>query len=264
MTFLSFSSGSLASLLLVVTAGRCPAGSGGESVPGCPAVGPTPPPCVCIDTEGEEDKDSIEEALAKIMFYGTIGAVAYGGLESYYNLHPEAAEQKDFNAFPRKSGSFMTPYLRLDGAYLSFEDDLDSWDLLAEAGNGPFAISARRTWFDPAGEVRNHSVNQLYANLRLSYMGVLELAPGLGIMNVTGPNSDTAFATTLPVKLEISDYAAVEFRPAWSNVRGNDVSDFELSFALGAPHASIKAGYRWLESDNEEVTGTFIGFSLRW
>jgi len=203
------------------------------------------------------------EVLGQTMFW----TMTYGIMETYYNAHPEQAERDGFNAFPRIPGSFMAPDLRLDAAYFSPGRKLDAWEAALEAGRGPLALSLRNTWFDqptlPNAE-ETETLTQAYAHLRMSYFGFISVDPGLGAMMLDGRGNQTAFAFTLPARIQIQEFAAFEIRSAWGNIRSNDFRDLETSVSVGLPHASLRLGYRWLDGENESVRGSFVGISLRW
>ena len=122
--------------------------------------------------------------------------------------------------------------------------------------------------YEPVIEVSNDvdelEMLQYYGLYRMSINDQVEVDIGIGGIDLSGNESNNGFSTTLPVRYHPSDHYGFEFRPAWSNIKGNSIWDFDLTVLAGWRYASIRAGYRWGHSPNASLNGPEIGISLRW
>ena len=57
-------------------------------------------------------------------------------------------------------------------------------------------------------------------------------------------------------------WAGLELRPAWADINGNTIADYELGVVLGPGYVSLRAGYRWTLSPGEALQGPYAGLSL--
>jgi len=189
-----------------------------------------------------------------------------GGIESWHRVNTSRELDTDFSFYiaPRKTGEASLPFIRVDVGYQDVDTGGHALDYRLEFGYGPFAFQARDTRFDVPGSADEHDFVQMHALYRMSCAALVEIDLGLGVLTVDRPEHREAFSLTLPILVHPSDHYGFEFRPAWSKVSGERVTDYDLNLLLGARYVSLRVGYRWVESVSDTYNGPQIGVAVRW
>lgn len=197
--------------------------------------------------------------------FGTF-VVGSSGIESWHRVNTSRELETDFSFYiaPRKTGEASLPFFRLDFGYQDVDTGGHAFDYRLEFGYGPFAIQARDTRFDVPGSADEHDLVQIHALYRMSYAALVEIDLGLGVLIVDQPEHEESVSFTIPILMHPSDHVGFEFRPAWSKVSGERITDYDLNLLLGARYVSLRVGYRWVESVSDTYNGPQIGVALRW
>ena len=181
----------------------------------------------------------------------------YGGVCSWERVAGE--ESVDVDLAPRAAGEPLIPFARIDVSGQAVESDVSALDVRAEGGYGPVGIHYNLTRFredDPADEM---DLTRVFALYRMSFGSRVEADLGLGSLTLDGEDTTTRLACSLAVLVCPNEHWGMEFRPAWAN----GVSDYDLAVMWTWPYASLKAGYRWIDSPDESLDGPYVGLSLR-
>lgn len=161
---------------------------------------------------------------------------------------------------PRRLGDPLIPFARFDLAYQYVESDVEALDVRAEAGFGPFGAHLDYTRYWEQAPADRLDLVRVLGLFRMSFGSTVEADLGCGVLTLNGDQPDSRFLLSLPVLIHPSPYWGVEFRPAWAA----RVSDYDLAALLTWRCASLKLGYRWVDSPNESLDGPYAGFSVRW
>lgn len=228
---------------------------------------------------GESFGDSVERGIAEsvgdLLFYGVVGGVLYGGTASWARVAQEAApedreggeearEDALIEVAPRRPGEALIPFARLDAAHQFVAGDVSALDIRAEAGYAMAAVQVRRTDYrekEPKDDLATTGVHVLY---RMSFGDHFEMDIGLGALVLQRGGSRSGFSFTLPFLVHPSDHYGIEFRPAWSDVGGSTIEDYDVAFLGGWRHLSARAGYRWVRGGFGRLDGPEFGVSVRW
>ncbi|MGA1871722.1 MAG: hypothetical protein ACMUJM_24605 [bacterium] len=168
---------------------------------------------------------------------------------------------------PRELGYPLSPFFRIDIGYQNVESDIYATDSRIEGGYGLIGAQFRKTVYmedTPSDEL---SITHIHALSRILFGGgkeeVLEIDMGIGasIINGDNTNSGISFSSALlfyPLKI-----VGFEFRPCWSSINDNSLSDYDMGLLFNWLYVSLRIGYRWVESENESLNGSYVGFSFR-
>jgi hypothetical protein len=157
----------------------------------------------------------------------------------------------------------LLPTFRFDGNYQDVESDVRAFDLRSELGSGYYAIQGRVTGYtedDPSDEFGYMQIHGLF---RLPIDDLVEMDFGAGAVFLNGEDRNSGFSLTLPILIYPKESAGVEFRPCWSWINGNTLSDYDLGIVLSRSHVALRLGYRWVRSEHESLDGPYAGLSLR-
>jgi hypothetical protein len=211
----------------------------------------------------DEDPRPRYDRLVDRFGYFVVGS---SGIESWHRVNASRELDTDFsfNISPRAHGEASLPFLRVDFGYQDIDTVGDAFDYRIEFGYGPFAIQARETRYDSDSPIAEQDIVQIHGLYRMSYAALLEIDLGIGALILEQPDQTESFSFTVPVLLHPSNHYGLEFRPAWSRVNGERVTDYDLNLLIGARFFSVRLGYRWVETVTDEFNGPQIGASLRW
>lgn len=193
-----------------------------------------------------------------------------GGRQSWLRV---SADARTATMTPREPGDALLVKARADLAAQHVDQRTTSLDLRVEAGYGPWAVQGRRTRFreDLPGATNATAeleVRQAHFLYRMAAGDYAELGLGYGRMQIVGLASHSGESVTVPLLIHPSPYWGFEYRPSWAIINGNTLRDQEFALLLGLPFASLRAGYRRLESsvgkDGQRLAGPFVGVSLRY
>lgn len=177
-------------------------------------------------------------------------AIGYGGVSSW--------EQ----AKTRTNGEFIIPFARLDLSYQDIESDVTAGNLNLEAGYGPIAVWYQKTRFKENNPDSTLNLSYVHGLYRMTFGPAVEIDLGLGGIYLDGNQNSSGFGVSLPVKIHPWEVFGFEFRPVWSGINGNSVSDYTLTALGGWKHIKLQAGYRWLKTGGASLNGPFAGIAL--
>ncbi len=163
----------------------------------------------------------------------------------------------------RKSGEAQMSVIRLDAGYQYLRSDVTGRDAGLEIGLRHYALHHRSTRLDerhPADVLR---MDQTHLLLRGATQPGVELAFGIGALVIEGDSRNSGPSLTIPMKWRVFDWGAVEFRPAWAEINGHRVSDYDLAIGWLGRFAGLRAGYRHIAAhDSPALRGPYLGLSL--
>lgn len=182
-----------------------------------------------------------------------------GGVHSWQGV----AQTDGTDVEPRRPNEPLIPFFRGDISMLPMSGDIDAWDGRVEAGYGPFAVEYDLLSLEEENgdELEVRRVCGLY---RMSFGKHLEVDLGIGSLTLEGAAKDSEIAYTTPILVYPTSRWGIEFRPAWARFEGSTLQDYDLGIFVNWRGASLKAGYRWLRSDNEDLRGPYVGLVYRY
>lgn len=224
---------------------------------------------------GESLGQEIAESLGDLVVYGVVGGILYGGAASWARVtQPPASERRDaeevsreseaVEVAPRRPGEALIPFARFDAGYQFVASDVSALDLRAEAGYAMAAIQVRRTEYrekEPKDDLETTGIHALY---RMSFGNHFEMDIGLGALVLQRDGSRSGFSFTLPILIHPSDRFGIEFRPAWSDLGGSTIQDYDVTVLVGVRYVSARAGYRWVRAGFAHLDGPEVGVAVRW
>jgi len=175
---------------------------------------------------------------------------------------------------PHEPGDPILPFARFDGRQQSVETNVDARDYYVQIGYEPFALDVRHTRFTETNPTDHLDVYRFHALFRLggaSETGLFregarsfyEIDFGLGYVQLDGVNRQGAVSFTLPILIYPSKHLGFEFRPAWATINESKLADYDLSAHVLLKYVGVKAGYRWLKSPTMELSGPYLGLTMR-
>ena len=163
----------------------------------------------------------------------------------------------------RKPGAAQMSVIRLDAGYQYLRSDVTGRDAGIEIGLRHYALHHRSTRLDeqhPADVLR---MDQTHLLLRGATQPGVELAFGIGALVIEGDSRNSGPSLTIPMKWRVFDRGAVEFRPAWAEINGHRVSDYDLAIGWLGRFAGLRAGYRHIAAhDSPALRGPYLGLSV--
>jgi len=164
----------------------------------------------------------------------------------------------------RTPGEPLLPVLRFDLHRQSANADISALDFRFEVGKGPLAVQIRHTHYSEIKPNDTMDFNQIHGLLRMSGGNNFCTNLGLGFSNLKGNNNTYGFSVTLPMFYHFHENIGFEFKPCWSFLHGNIIKDYDSSLLFTYKYYSLSAGYRYLVSPNNRISGPYIGTSIRW
>ena len=194
------------------------------------------------------------EILAEILFEGALIGIMAGGVSSFERV----------TSGEREYGEPLIPFARLDLSVQNVRGDVTAFDSRAEFGFGPFGFQVRSTRYKEDEPDDSIEVFQLYWLYRMSAGPYFEADIGLGSLMLDGVERHEGFSFSLPITVRPTERIGFEFRPAWANLNGIGVEDYDLALSLGGRYASLRIGYRWFMNWRSSLDGPYAGVSLYW
>jgi len=199
------------------------------------------------------------------LFSGLIDAafelIADGGARSWRRV---ASDPGVGGVPPREPGESVIVYARLDVSLLQVSSRIFGNDVRAELGYGPVGFAARTTRFredNPSAELDASQYHLLY---RMSAGDRGEIALGYGRFRLEGLSSTAGSSGTVSVLFYPTRHVGFEYRPSFSTLNGNRITDHEFSVNFGDLFWAARIGYRRLEGPSERLDGPFFGVSVRY
>jgi len=209
----------------------------------------------CRNDEHGED-DGFGACLAE----GAVMALAYGGVNSLALVYPP--QDSDFQR--RENGDAVIPFMAFDTSYQRVAGDVSAMDYRGELGAAFIGFQARTTLYDENSSGDDLKITQLHGLYRMSFGKQVEVDLGFGSLTIRGEQKETGFSMTTPVLIHPNDHLGIEWRPVWSTIKENRITDNDLSVTTGWRYVSFRIGYRWVTSDTVSLNGPQAGLSLRW
>ena len=97
----------------------------------------------------------------------------------------------------------------------------------------------------------------------MSVGSVFEVDLGYGRMELIGMQHNSGGSFTLPVLFHPTTAFGIEYRPSWAAINGNSLENHEIALEFGDRFWALRAGYRWLRSPGDQLSGPFAGISVR-
>ncbi len=211
--------------------------------------------------------DAILDPLGDVFFGGLYKILEEGGRASWRRAScSHEGEKIDC----RHNGEPLLPILKVDVNYQRLQSDITAIDGRVEVGYGPFGISYRGTRFREVerpeegkpSDIMN--LHEIYALYRISGTKYFEIDLGLGQATLEGNESHSGPSFTIPVKIHPLSWLGFHVAPAVSGIRGNPIYEMDGSILFTTGLISLRAGYRWLSTENETLNGPYAGFSVHY
>ncbi len=165
---------------------------------------------------------------------------------------------------PRIPGELQIPVVCLDLRYQYVESDVSALDGRAEVGYGPLGLAFRYTHYAEESPADELDIVQWHGLYRMSFTEYVEVDVGYGAMTLHGDARHSGSSLTAPVRITFDVPVALVFRPTWSWIGDNSISDYDVGLLYLWPYVSVSLGYRWFECDDSALSGAFVGVSGRY
>ncbi|MCK4739880.1 MAG: hypothetical protein KAT46_08015 [Deltaproteobacteria bacterium] len=162
----------------------------------------------------------------------------------------------------RKDGDALIPFARIDLSVQDVASDVVAFDARAEFGYGAFGAQVRRTTFNEENTKDVLDLLQSHILYRISPVEQFEVDLGLGTVTLNGGEVHSGVSFTMPVMVRFHEYLGFEYRPAWASINGNHIEDYDYALIIGSRFASLRAGYRIVQSWNNSLEGPYLGLAL--
>lgn len=205
----------------------------------------------------DDDEPGFFASLFRGIFSGMFGAL-FGSNDAAGNAGQESI---GFNGQPQHGA--LIPFFRLDADYQHVASDVQAFDARAEAGLYRLGLQSRFTYYyesDPADEL---TLIQLHGLWRMPLSQQVQISLGAGAAMLGGEEWNSGFSLTAPILIYPKESVGFEFRPSWSWIHGNTISDYDLGFVFSLSHTGLRLGYRWVNSPHESLNGPYFGVSFR-
>lgn len=224
------------------------------------------------ETKESESKDKTSDddgclvGIVKLYSELLAGAILTYGKASWTRV------QKDFDQDHtlyeglkhRKPGESLIPFVRFDYVYQNVDSNIDASDYRAEFGYGPFGFQVRKTAYVERNPDDKLDINQFHALYRMSIGNKVEIDLGMGVFEIEGNEKNSAFSFTVPVLFQPNEIIGIELRPAWTQISGNGIADYDIALLFGWRYISFRMGYKSLRAPGASLNGPYIGVSLRY
>jgi hypothetical protein len=163
----------------------------------------------------------------------------------------------------RLQESFQLPTLYVDIEYQAVESDVSAFGGGLEVGHEFFGADFRYTHYvedDPPDELDAY---QWHALLRFRATEDFGIGVGCGTMTLSGNSSTTGVSLTVPVRITVEAPIALVFRPSWSWLGDNAISDYGASVHYLWSNYSAFVGYRLFVAGHSSLNGASAGVAVR-
>jgi hypothetical protein len=187
-------------------------------------------------------------------------AIVAGGVHSWDRVTAPIGGEVD----RRRPNEPVIPFIRMDTSYLVSSGGVEAPSARVQAGFGPAAIEYELIRFKEDKTGDRLDIRRVYGLYRMSFGRNVEIDLGIGSLTLEGAAKTTEMVYTVPILIYPTDRWGVEFRPAWAQFEGSTLKDYDLGVFLNWKGGSLKAGYRWLMTDNQDLSGPYIGMAFRY
>jgi len=185
----------------------------------------------------------------------------FGGIQSWERIQPPATPV-DGTPPVRSRGEPLIPFLRLDVTYQDVKSDVQAVDGRAETGYGPLGVQARWTHYTEDVPQTDLDFTQIHGLYRMSFgrYGEIDLGMGAGILG--GDEKHSGFSLALPMTVQPIPQLGFAFRPSWTSIENNSITDYDVHLSAGLPYVTVETGYRWLSAGGASLDGPFLGGAI--
>ncbi len=218
-------------------------------------------------SSSDDDSDFLGDCLGSMLedaFIGIATGISHLGGISMARAGSDTSRNREDKIIIREKGEALLSNIRFDYSYQNVQDDIYANDYRLEIGYGAFGLEARQTDFFEKSPKDELGLTYIHGLLRLSAGNYVEIAPGVGTIEMDGNKNNNGFSFTLPVLIHPSKRFGFECRPTWSKINGNSIRDIDFAVLYGIDHASLKIGYRALRTGGEDLKGPYSGISMRY
>ncbi len=164
----------------------------------------------------------------------------------------------------RQTGEPTLPFFQYEHKYLRVSSDISARDDSLEVGYGPYGFNCRHTDYCEENPSDELSLTQYHFLLRISANDSREYGIGIGRLYMRGNEDNSGFSITFPVKIYPSESFGIRIKPTYSWINGNAIDEYDLSVAYTKRYGSLQLGYRFLEADDEDLNGSYVGFAVHY
>ena len=126
---------------------------------------------------------------------------------------------------PRGPGELQIPVVCLDLRYQDAGSDVSALDGRAEVGYGPLGLAVRHTRYTEETPADEMDIVQWHGLYRMSLSEQVEVDIGFGQMILHGDARHSGSSMTVPVRIAFGGPVALVFRPTWSWLGDNTITD---------------------------------------
>ncbi|UCH83336.1 MAG: hypothetical protein JSW50_12865 [Candidatus Latescibacterota bacterium] len=185
-----------------------------------------------------------------------------GGVISWVRVHGTNDPDLKVIDVPRLTGEVMTPFATLDIVYQNVTSDITAIDGRIEVGYGPGGIQFRETHYEEDDPYDKLDFIQWHILYRMTYSQHIEVDIGLGSNIVRGDGSNSGFSVTVPIRVQPIRWVGAQFRPNWSSIKGNSISDYDVGITIGPRYLFVRGGYRWVKAGSATLNGPYTGLTF--
>ena len=186
------------------------------------------------------------------------------GAETSLDRVDESTETTPQKTELRQTGEPTLPFFQIEPKYIGISPNLCALDYSLEFGYGPYAVNSRHTTFLEKNPRDKLDLTQYYFLFRVSADYSWEYGIGVGSLNMHGNEHNSGFSLTFPVKIYPGRSFGIRFKPTYSWIKGNCISDYDLSIAFTVSYYSLELGYRLLKTNGADLIGTYFGFAFHY
>jgi len=188
--------------------------------------------------------------------------VAYGGSNSIDRVSTKKGINNGYKSIKKREyGEFLIPFSRYDGSYQLVNTGIRAQDHSIQLGYSLFGGQFRFTDFTENDSDYSLKFYQLNFFYRMSFGDFFECDLGLGWLNMKGKDSTTGMTFSIPIIFHPHKAFSIEFRPQWAFMPESVITEMDTSLRMGWRYASIKAGYRYMQTGNQALKGPYLGFT---
>lgn len=205
----------------------------------------------CATTASEADQavaSGTMNILSSLFLVGLMGAG--NTAEAYRDL--------------KESESPALPTIRFESAYQYIINDVNGYDIKAEAGYLMFGLDAE--WLQYFEQEPNDDMKIMdgHVLLRTMFVNVFGINLALGAKSFWGNNHHTGFDLGFPFYIYLGDHFIIDAQPYWATIRGNDVYDIGGGVSYKYKLFGARAGYRLIRVGGENLHGPRIGLFVQY
>jgi hypothetical protein len=201
--------------------------------------------------------------LGQIFWDCTVGLLVVGASASLARIQDDA-DPADSKIELRQKGEPTLPFLRADLHYQYVNSHVAALDGRLELGYGPVGLQYRHTHYWERHPSDSLGLSQIHGLFRVSGSRAFAVDLGFGAVILNGKDSNSGASVTLPICYYPWKNFGLRVRPTWSAIKGNVISDYDLSISYSIKFLSVEAGYRFNRVHDQRLDGPYIGLSFHY